>query len=93
MEVCRSGEVGDGVVLLAIGSADVRLLARLRYRVVDEYNGDTLSGKTTRLCAEPMTLGELTDFFLKAWPLNEVLDMNELDEDESLDFVHASSAF
>jgi hypothetical protein len=65
----------------------------IRYRVVDEYNGDTLTGRTERLCAEALTLGELTDFFLAAWRLDEVLDMNDLDEDESLDFVHASSAF
>jgi hypothetical protein len=65
----------------------------IRYRVVDEYDGDTLTGETERLSPEPLTLGELTDFFLQAWRLDEVLDMNELDEDGSHDFVHPSSAF
>ena len=40
-----------------------------------------------------MTLGQLVDFFLSRWRLDEVLDMNELDEEESQDFVHPSSAF
>lgn len=50
--------------------------ARIRYRVVDEYGGDTLSGKAARTSTRPLTLGELTDFFIGAWPLLDVLDMN-----------------
>jgi len=39
-----------------------------------------------------MTLGEFTDFFLAAWPLIEVLEMNFDDDLEgSLDFFSATS--
>ena len=31
---------------------------RIRYRVVDEYDGDTLSGRNTRSSIRPLTLGE-----------------------------------
>jgi hypothetical protein len=44
---------------------------RIRYRVVDEYNGDTLSEKRTRSSKRPLSLGELIEFFLAAWPLPE----------------------
>ena len=46
---------------------------RIRYRVVDEYNGDTLSEKRTRSSKRPLSLGELIDFFLGAWPLKDVV--------------------
>ena len=61
--------------------------------MVDEYDGDTLTGETERLTTDPLTLGELTEFFPDTWRLDEVLDMNELDEEQSQDFVHPSSAF
>ena len=41
----------------------------IHYRVVDEYDGDTLQGETEARTDKPMTLGEFTDFFLEAWPL------------------------
>ena len=47
----------------------------IHYRVVDDYDGDTLSGPNTRQSAEPLTLGELEDFFTGAWPLQEVLEI------------------
>jgi hypothetical protein len=49
---------------------------RIRYRVVDEYYGDTLSGKNTRTSARPLTLGGLEAFFNGAWSIFDVLDMN-----------------
>jgi hypothetical protein len=64
---------------------------RIRYRVVDEYNGDTLSEKRTRSSNRPLPLGELIDFFLAAWPLKEVLEGNELDRDGAQDFTRPSS--
>ena len=64
---------------------------RIRYRVVDEYNGDTLSEKRTRSSKRPLSLGELIEFFLAAWPLQEVLEMNELDQDGAQDFTRPSS--
>jgi hypothetical protein len=35
----------------------------IRYRVVDEYDGDTLSGRNTRTSRRPLTQGELEPFF------------------------------
>jgi len=67
--------------------------SRIYYRVVDEYNGDTLSDKRTRTSRRPLTLAELVEFFLGAWPLNEVLEMNELDRQGAQDFTNPSSEF
>ena len=66
---------------------------RIYYRVVDEYNGDTLSDKQTRSSKRPLTLKELVEFFLGAWPLKDVLEGNDLDRDGAHDFTHPSSEF
>ena len=58
---------------------------RIRYRVVDEYDGDTLEGRVKRTSLRPLTLCELTDFLLEAWGLIPVLDMNFSDENNSLE--------
>ncbi len=66
----------------------------IHYRVVDEYGGETLREPTEAKTAAPMTLGELTDFFLKAWPLIEVLESNfEDDTERALAFFSGSSDF
>jgi hypothetical protein len=66
----------------------------IRYRVVDEYGGETLQGTTEARTDKPMTLGEFADFFLGAWSLLDVLEMNfENDLDGSLDFFTAESEF
>ena len=66
----------------------------IEYRVVDEYGGDTLQGTTTARTERPMTLGEFADFFLGAWPLIDVLEMNfEDDREASLEFFRAESEF
>lgn len=66
----------------------------IHYRVVDEYGGDTLQGTAEARTDRPMTLGEFADFFLGAWPLIDVLEMNfENDRDGSLDFFTAESEF
>ena len=49
---------------------------RIYYRVVDEYGGDTLSGKACRTSTRPLTLGELESFFNQAWSIFDVLEMN-----------------
>jgi hypothetical protein len=49
---------------------------RIRYRVVDEYGGDTLSGPRERTSTRPLTLGQLVDFFDGAWSVYDVLAMN-----------------
>ena len=64
---------------------------RIRYRVVDEYEGDTLSGKNTRTSTRPLALRDLEAFFNAAWSIFDVLAMNfghsGYDRDEMLDFV------
>jgi hypothetical protein len=49
---------------------------RIHYRVVDEYEGDTLSGKNTRTSTRPLTLSELEIFVNRAWSIFDVLEMN-----------------
>jgi hypothetical protein len=49
---------------------------RIRYRVVDEYEGETLAGRATRTSVRPLALGELLRFFDGAWPVLDVLAMN-----------------
>jgi hypothetical protein len=49
---------------------------RIGYRVVDEYDGDTLSERNTRTSTRPLTLGGLEAFFNGAWSIFDVLDMN-----------------
>ena len=66
---------------------------RIRYRVVDEYNGDTLTEKHTRSSKRPLSLGELITFFLAAWPLKDVLEGNEFDRDGAQAFTRPSSEF
>ena len=63
-------------------------------RIVDEYGGDTLTGETGREVKRPLTLNELMAFFMKAWPLYELLDMNyEGELDRQLGFFWADSVF
>ncbi|MBI5278940.1 MAG: hypothetical protein HY854_21075 [Burkholderiales bacterium] len=50
--------------------------AGIEYEVVDEYDGGTLSGSATRTSTQPITLGELVDFFLGAWKLIDCIDSN-----------------
>ena len=66
----------------------------IRFRVVDEYGGDTLAGATEMESDKPLTLGEFADFFLDAWRLIDVLESNfEDDLDASLEFFTAESDF
>jgi hypothetical protein len=62
-----------------------------------EYEGGTLSGRRTCSSKRPLTLGELTDFFLGAWDLFKVLEMNFAEygypPEKVRAFVEASSKF
>lgn len=58
----------DVTAIYASGSVD-----QYRYRVVDEYSGDTLRGVASRTSSYPLTLAELVDFLLETWPLVKVL--------------------
>ena len=71
---------------------------RIHYRVVDEYDGDTLSGQDTRTSNKPLTLKALVDFFLGSWDLMFCLDCNFREYAYPRDEVHgfivdASSSF
>ncbi len=67
---------------------------RIAYRVVDEYDGDTLSGNGERTSLKPLTMGVLLDFFLGAWDLYACLECNFEDDLEGmLGFFSADSAF
>jgi hypothetical protein len=69
----------------------------IHYRVVDEYEGDTLTGKAQRTSRQPLTLAQLADFFLCSWDLLAVLEMNDLGQPrraaEARAFFRASSEF
>jgi len=66
----------------------------IRYRVVDEYEGDTLIDNAELRSDEPLTLSELYGFFMGAWPLFDVLEMNFSDDLNSMmEFFVADSAF
>ena len=63
-------------------------------RIVDEYGGDTLTGETECEVKRPLTLNELTAFFMKAWSLFDLLDINyEGELDRQLGFFWAESVF
>lgn len=95
-----SGEVEIARICIASTTCDVTCVyARMeggviRYRVVDEYGGETLRSPGTAESVQPMTLGELVDLFLRAWPLVEVLEDNfPGDLSGALDFFEATSGF
>ena len=67
---------------------------RIHYRVVDEYEGMTLTGRASRTYLKPLTLRELVEFFTNAWPLISVLEINfGCDLDSALEFFRAESQF
>ena len=71
---------------------------RIHYRVVDEYDGDTLDGPGTRTSTRPLKLEQLVSFFLKNWNLIRCLDFNFESEGHPREEVHnfiveASSSF
>lgn len=96
----KRGEVEIGRIEIESTTSDVTSVyaqpdrGTIRYRVVDEYGGDTLQGPPRKRTAKPMTLGEFADFFLGAWPLIGVLRMNfGNDRKVALDFFVATSEF
>ena len=53
-----------------------RTAASIRYRVVDEYEGETLRGRPICYRKAPMSLDGALDFLLRHWPLMTVLRIN-----------------
>jgi len=78
----RSEEVEIARIVIDSTTRDVtcvyakRSKGCIHFRVVDEYNGDTLSGANELSSKEPLTLEELVDFFLGTWDLIGCLDCN-----------------
>jgi hypothetical protein len=67
---------------------------RIAYRVVDEYQGDTLSGNSRRTSTRPLTMGQMIDFFLDAWDLYLCLESNFEDNvEEMLGFFEGESEY
>ena len=100
----RKHEVEIARITIASTTQDVTcvyarpLAGRISYRIVDEYNGDTLSSRQTRTSVKPLSLGELVTFFLQGWNLLGCLDHNFCEYGYPRDKVHgfvvdASSSF
>lgn len=100
----KSNEVMIASITIASTTQDVtsvyarRCKNRIHYRVVDEYEGETLSERSTRTSVKPLTLGELEEFFNGAWSIFEVLEMNFGDDGYDVDemqgfVVRVSSEF
>lgn len=89
----RGHEVEIARIVIASTTQDVTCVyararkGRIDYRVVDEYGGDTLSGRTDMTSVQPLQLGKLVDFFLGAWDLLGVLDANFEDDEDREDNV------
>jgi hypothetical protein len=94
------GEVEIARIEIASTTFDVTSLfakfenSQIHYRVVDEYEGDTLTGTSEMTFYKPLTLGKMADFFLGAWSLVDVLEMNfEADVESAFGFFTAKSEF
>lgn len=87
--ICINSTTGD------VTSIYARLVGqRIAYRMVDEYQGDTLSGRVQRTSTRPLTMGQMVEFFLGAWDLFVCLDCNfEGDLEEMLGFFEGESEF
>lgn len=66
----------------------------IHYRVVDEYGGETLVGRTEAVSDKPFSLQEFGEFFLSAWLLTEAVEYNfEGDLEGGLEFFVGDSKF
>jgi hypothetical protein len=99
-----AGEVEIARITIASTTQDVtcvyarRVGQRIHYRVVDEYEGDTLGGRAHRTSSQPLSLQQLTAFFLGSWDLLAGLEVNFESDGYPRDAVHefivdASSSF
>ncbi|NLD05267.1 MAG: hypothetical protein GX672_05150 [Synergistaceae bacterium] len=67
---------------------------RIRYRYLDEYDGEMTTGKTSRTSIRPLTLGELLNFMFRANLFFEMLDRNFPGElEKQLNFFTGESEF
>jgi hypothetical protein len=100
----RGTEVEIARIVIASTTQDVTSIyarpvgKRIAYRIVDEYDGETISGRSTRTSTRPLSLEALVQFFINGWELLTCLDANfeskGYDHTEVHDFiVEASSSF
>lgn len=97
----KPNEVEIARITLASTTQDVTSLRaqrgkhRIYYRVVDEYEGETLTAKTRRTSIRPLTLRQLVAFLDGASCMQESFAMNELlgDVRQMKAFMHVSSPF
>jgi hypothetical protein len=67
---------------------------RIRYRYLDEYDGETTTGKTSCTSIRPLALGELLDFMFRANLFFEMLERNFPGElEKQLNFFTGESEF
>ena len=83
VEICRISIASTTCDVTCVYARPVE--GAIHYRVVDEYGGDTLSGRNTRTSIRPLTLGQLEAFFTGAWSVFDVLEMNFGDDGYDLE--------
>lgn len=96
-----TGEVEIARLTLASTTQDVVSIRarkgkrRIYYRVVDEYEGETLSGTAKRTSVLPLTLGQLIRFLEGAYSIKDTVYMNEMncDAERMKWFVSMTSPF
>ncbi|MBK6008749.1 hypothetical protein JJB11_21840 [Ramlibacter ginsenosidimutans] len=96
----EQAEVEIGRIRIASTTSDVTCVyaraheSLIHYRVVDEYGGKTRQRASETRTNQPMTLGVFAEFFLRAWSLVDVLEMNfEGDCASALDFFSAENFY
>lgn len=100
----RRNEVEIARIVIASTTQDVTSIyarpigKRIAYRIVDEYGGETISGRSARTSIRPLSLEALVEFFINGWELLTCLDANfesrGYDRAQVHDFiVEASSSF
>ena len=67
---------------------------KIRYRIIDEYDGATLRDENEMVSEQPLTFGGMTTFFLGASSPVDILEMNfENNLAAALDFYSVTSEF
>lgn len=97
----KKGEVEIARLTLASTTQDVVSIRarkgkrRIYYRVVDEYEGETLSGTAKRTSVRPLTLGQLIGLLEGAYSIWDTVYMNEMncDAERMKWFVSMTSPF
>lgn len=96
----EDGEVEIARISIKSTTYDVTALyarlegGRIHYRVVDEYDAESLGVIKELTSLRPLTMGKLVDFFITAWDMMAVLEDNfGSDVDGMLDFFNGESEF